>query len=158
MNTDLDLVASCDLAPLAAALKSQGVFALHVTQHKKGRCYGTFEVDGTSYDYRYLSDPDKTISAMLDAIESLGKKDRAVWKVCSLREFNIGYECGDEPWAFNDVLTNETLLRMAKLGASLRITLYPPRTLPKRNVGRRENATNKKQKGRAMIQRRTASS
>jgi hypothetical protein len=39
--------------------------------------------------------------------------------------FNIGYDCGAEPWAFNQGLTAELLGRMAATGASLRITLYP---------------------------------
>ena len=44
-----------------------------------------------------------------------------------LREFNIGYDCGEEPWAFNQGLSAETLRRVAAVKASLRWTLYPDR-------------------------------
>jgi hypothetical protein len=126
INTDLDLVASRDLTSLAAALKARDVFPLHVTYHEDGLWYAIFENEGTFEQYLQLDIPEKAIAAMLDAIESLDKKFLSIWSKCSLREFNIGYECGDEPWAFNNGLTNTTLVRMAKLGASLRVTIYPP--------------------------------
>ncbi len=43
------------------------------------------------------------------------------------REFNIGYDCGAEPWAFNQGLSAHLLGRMATAGASLRVTIYPDR-------------------------------
>jgi hypothetical protein len=46
---------------------------------------------------------------------------------CSRREFNIGYDCGREPWAFNQVLSAQLLSRIAAARASLRVTLYPDR-------------------------------
>jgi hypothetical protein len=120
LNTDLDLVSQRDLSPLATALEAQGVYPLHVTRGEDGLWYATFE---TADQYEVL---ETSVSAMLDAIESLGDDARELWSECSRREFNAGYDCGDEPWAFNDGLTNETLFRAAALGAALRITLYPP--------------------------------
>jgi hypothetical protein len=121
LNTDLDLVAERDLAPLVSALRARGVLALYdVVTGEDGRRYVTLETD-EQHDL-----PETTIVAMLDAIESLEGEARSLWSQCSLREFNIGYNCGKEPWAFNNGLTNATLLRLARLGASLRITLYPP--------------------------------
>lgn len=120
LNTDLDLVAGRDLVPLANALEARGVSSLFVTPGDDGRSYATFETDNQ------YETPESNISAMLAAIESLDENVRALWSECSLREFNIGYDCGYEPWAFNNGLTNATLLRIANAGASLRITLYPP--------------------------------
>lgn len=120
LNTDLDLVSWQDLSPLAAALEAQGVNPLHVTRGEDGLWYATFE---TVDQHEVL---EASVSAMLDAIESLADDSREHWWECSRREFNAGYDCGDEPWAFNDGLTNETLRRVAALGTALRITLYPP--------------------------------
>ncbi len=64
---------------------------------------------------------------MQAVIESLVPPLRSVWAGCSQREFNIGYDCGLEPWAFNQGLSADLLGRMAKAGASLRVTLYPDR-------------------------------
>ena len=46
---------------------------------------------------------------------------------CTTREFNLGYDCGAEPWAFNQGLSSELLGRIAAVGASLRLTIYPDR-------------------------------
>lgn len=122
LNTDLDLVASRDLAPLAAALEARRVNALHVGLGTDKRWYATFENDWSDTS---VDEPENAIAAMLDAMESLKGAARSLWSNCVLREFNIGYNCGDEPWAFNNGLTNATLRRMAKVGATLKITIYP---------------------------------
>jgi hypothetical protein len=36
-----------------------------------------------------------------------------------------GYECGAEPWGFQQEISSATLARIAALDASLRLTLYP---------------------------------
>jgi hypothetical protein len=121
LNTDLDLVAARDFTPLAAALEAQGVCPLYGVTHGEGEhWYATFETD-----HQYNT-PEETMAVMLDAIESLSRTTRTLWTECSLREFNIGYVCGDHPWAFNHGLSNRTLVRAGTAGATLRITLYPP--------------------------------
>ncbi|HUG90713.1 MAG TPA: hypothetical protein VML55_07770 [Planctomycetaceae bacterium] len=126
LNTDFDLVASSHLQPLVSALRAYGLRALHVTLGGDGLWYSILE---TEEDY---DEPDGTIGAMLAAIESLEDDAAREWSACRLREFNIGYDCGDDPWAFNNELTNDTLRRIAALGASLRITIYPQRPEKKR--------------------------
>jgi hypothetical protein len=120
LNTDLDLVSDTDLTTLAAALESRGLFALHVDRRDDGLWHASFEVNLCG------SQPETTIGLMLYIIESLDEPLRQTWQVCLSREFNIGYECGAEPWAFNQALSTQTLRRMVDVGASLRITLYPP--------------------------------
>ena len=124
LNTDLDLVSSDDLTLLVASLKQRGLFVLHCTLGDDGLWHSTLETDMDSETH--FQSPEETIGAMLNAIESLDDASRQLWKGCSKRELNIGYDCGDEPWAFNQGLTNHTLARVAAAGASLRITLYPP--------------------------------
>lgn len=123
-NTDLDLTSAEHLTGLAAAFEAQGVSPLHVTRADDGLWYATFEVD---YPDDQHDEPEPTITVMLAAIESLSAPLRGVWSGCTRREFNIGYECGKEPWAFNQGLSSELLGRIAAVGASLRITLYPLR-------------------------------
>jgi hypothetical protein len=119
INTDLDLVASVPLDDLVASLESLGVFPLHVTLGDDGLWYCTLE---TENDH---NEPEPNIAAMLSAIESLPAGAMKIWNDCAKREFNIGYDCGDEPWAFNQGLSNETLRRMAECGSTFRVTLYP---------------------------------
>jgi hypothetical protein len=120
-NTDLDLTSVDDLRELAAAFKAAGVFSLHVTKVDDGLWYACLETD-----HQYV-EPEPNIDAMVAAVESLPPTLRATWDGCSKREFNIGYDCGDEPWSFNQGLSAELLGRMATSGGSLRITLYPDR-------------------------------
>lgn len=64
---------------------------------------------------------------MLAVVDALAGPLRAVWDGCTRREFNIGYDCGAEPWAFNQALSAALLGRMAAAGALLRVTIYPER-------------------------------
>ncbi len=121
LNADLDLMSAEDLTPLTAAFKARGARALFVTRGGDGQWYATFETDERH------EEPEPNIAAMLAVVETLAPPLRALWAGCSRREFNIGYDCGLEPWAFNHGLSAELLGRMAAAGAALRVTLYPDR-------------------------------
>jgi hypothetical protein len=118
LNTDLDLSATEDLRPLAAAFESQGFFPLHVEQIEEGSWFAAFETR-EQYD-----EPESNIAAMLSIIERLDEPEQKVWQNLKLREFNIGYDCGLEPRVFEQGLSNTTLKRIAEVGASLRVMLY----------------------------------
>jgi hypothetical protein len=120
INTDLDLTSADDLTLLAAAFEAKEVSPLHVTRGEDGLWYTIFEV------YDQHEEPEKAISTMLAVIESLEGSLKTVWAGCTRREFNIGYDCGSKPWAFNQGLSSQLLGRIAAVGASLRLTLYPP--------------------------------
>ena len=92
-----------------------------MTQGDNGLWYATFETDQSH------AEPEPNIAAMLAIVESLPGPRRTVWDGCTRREFNIGYDCGAEPWAFNQGLSAALLGRMAAAGTSLRVTLYPDR-------------------------------
>ena len=124
LNTDLDLTSADDLTALAAAFEAGELFPLHVTLGEDGKWYACFETEGQH------TDPEPNIAAMLAVVEALAPPLQTVWAGCSRREFNIGYDCGLEPWAFNQGLSAELLGRMAAAGASLRVTLYPEQRPP----------------------------
>jgi hypothetical protein len=119
LNTDLVLVAPRDLTSLGAALEQRGVFALSVDAGDDGRSYASFETT-TCFE-----SPEPNILAMLDAIDSLDDAMRDEFSACTSRVFDIGYDCGSEPWAFTQEIGCDALRRMAAAGASLKITLYP---------------------------------
>jgi hypothetical protein len=119
LNTDLDLTSTVDLTTLATALETGGVLPLHVTRGEDGLWYACCETS------KQFEEPEANITAILVVVESLAEPLRAIWSGCTRREFNIGYDCGTNPWAFTQWLSNELLGRIAAVGASLRITLYP---------------------------------
>lgn len=123
LNTDLDLISPQDLTPLVAAFKTAGVYALHCDyEATDSNWHATFESETSMSE-----EPERDLAILLAAIESLSPPLRDQWLACTLKELNIGYDCGDEPWAFNNALSAQTLQRLANAGASLRITLYPAR-------------------------------
>lgn len=119
LNTDLDLMSAQNLKPLAAVLEAQGMMVLHVDQHHNGLWHAALET-GENFDH-----PDANSRAILSLIEALQPPERALWEGCAVREFDVGYECGSIPRGFNQALAAGTLARMAALGVSLRVTLYP---------------------------------
>jgi hypothetical protein len=121
LNTDLDLTSTDELTALTSAFETGGCFSLHVTRGDDGAWYATFETD------EQHAEPEPNIATMLAVVESMPGPLRAIWDACTRREFNIGYDCGAEPWAFNQGLSAALLGRMAAAGASLRVTIYPDR-------------------------------
>ncbi len=118
LNTDLVLKSDADLTTLAAALTAQGLAESYLTRGDDGRWHAGYAALGGPRE------PETAISPILDAVESFAPQPRAVWEACSLRELNIRYKCGEEPWAFNQGLSTGLLRRVAAAGASIRITLY----------------------------------
>jgi hypothetical protein len=117
-NTDLDLTAPFDLAPLSEALAALNVFSLGIHQHHPGTWTSSFETGA-------FGAPQPNITALLDAIDRLDPVSFGLWKKCTVRDFNLGYECGETPRVFQQGVSADNLARMAALGLSLRITLYP---------------------------------
>ena len=132
-NTDLDLVSPTDLAPLMAQLKAAGVPPLYpAIRGADGLLWhATFETTAQHQE------PENSIADMLDAIEAFSRLLTRQWRAATLREFNIGYQCGFTPWAFNHGLTAQTLRRLADARATLRITLYPPERKPPPRLSKR---------------------
>ncbi len=121
LNTDLDLTPSEDLTELAGAFEAAGVPPLYVTHGEDGLWYATFETD------EQHNEPESSIAAMIAVAEALQEPLQSVWSRCSRREFNIGFDCGGEPWGFNHGLSSGLLGRVAAVGASLRVALSPDR-------------------------------
>lgn len=125
LNTDLDLAAPIDLAPLTAAFEARGMCALQMNRGDDGFWRASFEAE------KQRDEPEATISDILAVVEALPGPIMDSWRACTHREFNIGYDCGAEPWAFNNGLSPQLLRRLAGVDAGLRITLYPlERTRP----------------------------
>jgi hypothetical protein len=123
LNTDLDLASAEDLHPLAEALHSSGLFPLHIAFGEDGLWHATLESEADH------GEPETNIASMPAAVESLSLPHRNRWNTCTLREFNVGYDCGAEPWAFNQSLSPSLLGRVAAACVALRITLYPNRPI-----------------------------
>ena len=124
LNTDLDLVSSEDLAPLAAHFQREKIPPLHVTQGEDGLWYAIFETEHSH------ERPETNLAEILDAIERIPEHLRDAWSRCIKRELNLGFDCGAEPWAYAQDLSSELLARMGRSRIALGLTLYPERPDP----------------------------
>ena len=127
LNTDLDLVSRDDLTALAIYLQDQKWSALHAGWHSDGTWLGVFEAP-----HGNQGTPGRTISEMLEVLSALPEPLRKDWRSCSKRDFNIGYETGTDR-RLEQTLSNDLLKRIAALGASISITIYPSHESPARN-------------------------
>lgn len=133
LNTDLDVWAGRAVRPLVDALAARGVRALHRHAARDDDTFAVFETDAT---HAAPAAPEENLAEILAAIESLAGDAAAVWAGCSLRRFDVGYDCGDGPREFGNELSNDLLRRLAACGATLRVTLYPPYP-PEKKAARR---------------------
>jgi hypothetical protein len=117
LNTDLDLVSSCSLNALCAEITARKLCG-NVTRGEDGLWYAMFEDVNAE-------EPEPNIKNLLNALDRLSPETAETLRQCNKIEFNIGYDCGDEPWSFNQGLSHNTLRRIVEHGASLRVTLYP---------------------------------
>jgi hypothetical protein len=65
------------------------------------------------------------VKAFCRLLEQLPPPAAREWHNAYFREFNAGFESGDENPRYTTVISHETLGRTAALKASLAITLYP---------------------------------
>lgn len=111
LNTDLELIATTDLASLAQALATShittaSICCLHVGYMDPLGYHARFEAFGPEGSYQT---PEQSINALLSAIEQLDPPLHALWQACSTRPwtsviaaglhpalFLISYPCG--PW------------------------------------------------------------
>ncbi len=116
--TDLDLESSEHLSLVVEEL-GESVIVLHHGSAGRRKYRASFEVADIS------GDVDATVSLFCSLVESFSEEARAVWNRCSRRVFDIAFESGEQPLSFHRELRADTLQRVAKLGASLVITIYP---------------------------------
>ncbi len=119
LNTDLELSSAEDLKAIAKAFEDQGMLCLYLNCDEQGLWQATFEAK-TQH-----AEPEASIAQMLAIVESLPPPLQTLWLNCYSRTFDIGYHCGDQPWAFNQTLSSPLLARISAAHTAVKITLYP---------------------------------
>jgi hypothetical protein len=122
LNVDLDVRSDRSLRSLTEDLALRGMFNLRTADEEAGEQFACYELDGQA------SSAHQVLVAMLTILEGMGADAREAWDASTAREFNLGYDCGTEPWAHDDGIGPDVIRRISELGGSLRITLYPEQT------------------------------
>ena len=105
------------LTPLVEVLEAGGVFPIHRAQKEDGKWSAALETAVSLLNLKQLSAQCSTWSSPLIL------RHAELWDRCSLREFNIGYDCGDEPFAFSNGLSHSLAPRNS-VGAGLRKAVF----------------------------------
>ena len=122
-NTDFDLKSTSSFDNLHRELAA-ACCLLHYTQGDDGDFHACFESDHDGESK--ITGAERDIMLMVDAIRSLSLVARAELDACHLREFNIGFHCGDT-WAFTHSIPHRTVSAASDVGCSIGVTLYPSR-------------------------------
>ena len=122
-NTDFDLKSNTPFDTLHNELKLSCI-ELHYTQSKDGNWHASYEsnFDAHSLDF----DEATNILLIIDALKALSKQAKAEFAACYLREFNLGFHCGDT-WAFGHQISEAEVRSVAELECSIAVTHYPTR-------------------------------
>lgn len=119
LNVDLEIESHQNLQPIVEAF-GDDVRNLYCGQ-AQGHYLATFELPGVSG-----TDPDSIIYSFCRLIESLDNEAKKLWDSAFTKVFDIGYEGGLEPSSYSSEIRAGTIKKVALLGASLRVTIYPP--------------------------------
>ena len=126
LNVDLEIESKTDLAPLATELEPRGVAVLYCGPVQDGFLIclesGTWSGDSAG--------PDATIHDLGRIVEALSVAGQELWRSAFRREFDVGFDATAEHLAARFALRLDTLERIARLGATLAVTIYKAEIAP----------------------------
>ena len=117
LNTDLEIESKSDLSRIVEEF-GEDVIVLH-HEEMRGYQHASFEISESS------ADADGVINFFCLLVEELPGEVREIWDGCVSRVFDIGYESGGSPQNFRSQIRASTIQRVARIGASIVITIYP---------------------------------
>ena len=117
LNVDLEIESYEDLSGIFEEFGDETI-ELYCGKHHN-HYLATFELNSE------LLDPDSIIAYFCTLIENFAPKTKELWNNAFSKVFDLGYESGLKPLSYCSNISWENIQRMSKLGASLRITIYP---------------------------------
>ena len=117
LNVDLEIESKSDLSKIVEEF-GDDVSVLY-SGEMRGYQLASFEIPGNT------ADADETINNFCLLVEGLPKEAREVWDGCCSRVMDVGYESGTSPQNFRSEIRASTVQRVAAIGASIVITIYP---------------------------------
>ncbi len=128
LNVDLDLESKKSLEPLVGELGEKVHVVYNGRSEEKTNLVALEVYEGDD------EDPDSIINAFCKLIEKLSTQGRSAWESCSMRRFDIGFESGVSGHPLCVDLDPKTLKRVADLGGSIGVTIYPKKLAKKKKA------------------------
>lgn len=121
-NTDFDLKSASPFDALHREL-AESCCVLHYT-HVDGTWYSI--VEAARDESTEEADAALDIMSMTAAVSRLSPTAKSELAACSLREFNVGFDCWDT-WSYVHAIPSHIIRAVADIDCSLAVTLYPMR-------------------------------
>lgn len=118
LNVDLEIESRATLESLAAEMSDRVVVLYCGAAGNRNRHLLAIEIVEQS------SGPDMTIHQLCSIIEGLSPAGQRLWKRAVRKEFDLGYESRPSKRSVRFMLRQDTLQRIASLGATLAVTCY----------------------------------
>jgi hypothetical protein len=149
LNTDLEVHSEQDLSLLVEALYAHDSILYPKFDSEDRRMeplpeepvhFASFELNTYTMDETDANDfpvsnyadavinqeADIVINGFCDLIVQLPPQARQLWDCASTKIFDLGFCSGEQPRCFQTMLAANSIRRIADLGASLTVTIYPP--------------------------------
>jgi len=120
LNVDLEIESQGDLQVLVEELETDCSLHIH-DKNLKDNNFASFSHRSAFDNYEI----NVIISLFCGSIENLSPKSREIWDLCITRKMDAGFESGNLPKDFQSVIRADIVKRVADLGASIAITIYP---------------------------------
>jgi len=120
LNTDLEIESENDLSLIIEEF-GEDVSVLHQGEIR-GYQHASFEITGGM-----SMGADEAINGFCLLVENLPKDAREIWDGCCSRILDIGYQSGATSPNYRSEIRASTIQRVAEIGASIVITIYPLR-------------------------------
>lgn len=122
LNTDLEIESEADLSKIVEEF-GEDVLVLHHGEIR-GYQHASFEIAGSTRS----TSADDIMNSFCALVEAFSEEAREIWDGCCSRVLDIGYESGTSRQNFHSEIRADTIERVARIGASVLITIYPLRS------------------------------
>lgn len=119
LNVDLEIESAENLQPLIDDL-GDDVSILYQGENASGFNFVSFEIKSSGE-----RDVDGVVSSFCSFIENLSTGAKSLWDKCHSKKFDAGFQSGDFPRSYKTEIRADTINRIAEIGASIAITVYP---------------------------------
>lgn len=124
INTDLVLESEQDLSAVEAILDAQADL-LYAQRLHNGLWHVSAEARGSGIRGDPASSLERDLTALLMLLESMSDEHQALLRTCKKFEFDIGWDTSEHRPEGHFTLMPSILSRIAAIGASLSVTIYP---------------------------------
>lgn len=124
INTDLVLESEQDLSAVEAILDAQADL-LYAQRLHNGLWHLSAEARGSGIRGDPASSPERDLAALLTLLESMSEEHQTLLRACRKFDFDIGWDTSEHRPEGHFTLASSVLSRIAAIGASLSVTIYP---------------------------------